>query len=104
VIASVLLAVTLPLMLIVALVIKWESAGPALVRRACIGRDDRCFQLLEFRTSFQYPGNSVAASRRHGWTRVGLFLYHTRINTLPQLINVLRGDIALRDMEMCSLS
>src|SRR4051794_23470181 len=73
VIAGIILAITLPLLLIVALAIKWESAGPALVRRACIGRDGRCFQLLEFRTSFQYPGNSIAASRRHGWTRVGLF-------------------------------
>ena len=103
VIASILLAITFPLMLIVGLLVKLESAGPALIRRACRDRDGRCFQLLEFRTSLQYPENGIAAWRRHGWTRVGLFLYYTRINTLPQLINVLRGDIALRDMEMCSL-
>src|SRR6266550_7664845 len=75
VIAGILLAIAFPLMLVVALVIKGESAGPVLVRRACIGRDGRCFQLLEFRTSLQYPETGVAVWRRHGWPRVGLFLY-----------------------------
>lgn len=94
VIACILFAITLPLMLIVALAIKLESRGPICDRQSSIGRGGRRFQMLKFRT--------VAHDREHpAWTReptsIGRFLRHTRIEALPQLFNVLRGEMTLID-------
>jgi lipopolysaccharide/colanic/teichoic acid biosynthesis glycosyltransferase len=96
VIACVLLAITLPLMIIVALAIKLEGVGPVLERQTCIGRSDRRFQMLKFRT--------VVHDREHmkpmwarNTTQVGQFLRLTRIDALPQLINVLRGEMSVID-------
>jgi len=98
VIASVILAFAAPLMLLVALAIKLESPGPVLVKHTCIGRGGRRFQLLKFRTAMRDP--------RHGastWTRsptpMGAFLRYTRIEDLPQLINVLRGEMSIIDRD-----
>jgi lipopolysaccharide/colanic/teichoic acid biosynthesis glycosyltransferase len=102
VIASILLAITWPLIIGVAVVIKWESSGPALVTRSRIGRDGRPFRLLEFRVTLHHLESGAVVWRRD-WTRVGLFLHHTRINTLPQLINVVRGEMPLTDMDLYSL-
>ena len=92
VIAGILLAITLPLMLIVALAIKGESSGPAFERRERIDPNGRRFQTLSFRTTAQRPGPI-----RPIWqpTPVGHFLRSTRIEALPQLFNVLRGERSL---------
>ena len=65
VIACMLLAITLPLMIIVALAIKWESPGPVLDRRSCIGCNGRRFQMLKFRTAVHVR----YTRRRHGSRR-----------------------------------
>src|SRR4029077_2701940 len=93
VIASVFLAITAPLMLIAALVIKLESAGPVLERRECVGRGGRRFQRLEFRTTMHDPRHGRAWARQT--TRIGPFLRYTRLEDLPQLINVLRGEMSI---------
>jgi lipopolysaccharide/colanic/teichoic acid biosynthesis glycosyltransferase len=97
VIACVLLAITSALMIIVALAIKLQSAGPVLERRECIGRGGRHFQRLRFRTTTHDPRHATPAWARQT-TQVGLFLRHARIDDLPQLINVLRGEITLADL------
>jgi lipopolysaccharide/colanic/teichoic acid biosynthesis glycosyltransferase len=93
-ITCILLALTLPLMGIVALAIKCESTGPVFERRARVGNGGRPFQMLSFRTSVQRPGQL-----RSSWqtTQVGQFLQNTRIDTLPQLFNVLRGEMNFTD-------
>lgn len=85
--AGVLLAFTLPLLLCVVLAIKCEGPGPVLERQSFIGRGGRRFEMLRFRTT--------EFGRRWTLTRVGEFLHSTRIEDLPQLINVLRGDTSL---------
>ena len=95
VIACVFLAITLPLMIIVALAIKWESPGPILVRQTCIGRGRR-FQMLRFRTIVHDPEHAMPAWAQKT-TRVGQLLRHTRIDVLPQLFNVLRGEMSIID-------
>jgi lipopolysaccharide/colanic/teichoic acid biosynthesis glycosyltransferase len=97
-IASVFLAFTTPLMLILALVIKLESAGPVLERRDCIGRGDRRFQMLKFRTTMHHPIHAARPWTQQT-TQVGQFLRYTRIEDLPQLINVLRGEMSLIDRD-----
>jgi lipopolysaccharide/colanic/teichoic acid biosynthesis glycosyltransferase len=94
VIASFFLALIAPLMLIAALIIKLESAGPVLERRECIGRGGRRFQRLEFRTTMHDPRHATPAWARQT-TQAGQFLRHTRIEDLPQLINVLRGEMSI---------
>ena len=94
VIATLLLVVTLPLMLTIALAIKWESPGPAFYRQNRIGPNGRCFQSLRFRTTLHDPENQNTVWSQKT-TPVGQFLRYTRIEGLPQLINVVRGEMCL---------
>jgi lipopolysaccharide/colanic/teichoic acid biosynthesis glycosyltransferase len=95
-IASVLLFVTFPLMVCIALAIKYESPGPVFERRERIGRDGRWFAPLKFRTTVHE--REPAKLRQIGpVTGFGQFLRYTRIDELPQLINLLRGDLSLID-------
>jgi putative colanic acid biosynthesis UDP-glucose lipid carrier transferase len=67
---------------------------PRFDRRERVGPDGRPFQMLSFRTMAQKPGPV-----RSTWqpTTVGHILQSTRINALPQLFNVLRGEMSLMD-------
>jgi lipopolysaccharide/colanic/teichoic acid biosynthesis glycosyltransferase len=93
VIAVVLIAVTLPLIVIVALAIKLDSPGPVLSTREQWGSQGRKFQLFRFRTEALLGSNRFR--NRPPLTPVGAFLCWTRIDSLPQLINVLYGDLTI---------
>jgi lipopolysaccharide/colanic/teichoic acid biosynthesis glycosyltransferase len=95
-IAGVLVLVTSPLMLFVALAIKWEGPGPIFERETCIGRGERRFQMLKFRTLVPDPEHTVPVWARKT-TQVGEFLRYTRVECLPQLFNVLRGEMSILD-------
>lgn len=94
--ALALLLVTFPLMPIIALGIKLSSGGPAFYIQERVGRSGRVFRLFKFRTM------SVGADAEGPWTlkadpRVfpfGRLLRLTRLDELPQLINVLKGDMS----------
>ena len=103
VIACLLLAFTAPLMLIVALAIKLESAGPVLDRQSCIGQGGRRFQMLKFRTTIHDPKHATAPWARQT-TQIGESLRYSRIEALPQLINVLRGEMSIIDPDARSPS
>ena len=83
-----------PLLLFVALAIRLESTGPLLERRRLINREGRQFQELNFRV--MECDETAAWPRNITW--VGRFLLHTRVASLPQIFNVLRGDITLAEM------
>ena len=89
--ASALLLFTFPLWAVVCLAIKLDSPGPLLHRQARLLPDGRRFFVLRFRTAVHEPRQAWLPSE----TRVGQFLRYTRMEDLPQLINVLRGDMAL---------
>jgi putative colanic acid biosynthesis UDP-glucose lipid carrier transferase len=93
-IACVLLAITSPLLVITAALIRFESSGPVLERRTRIGAGGRQFHMLSFRTTAQRPGQI-----RPTWqpTPLGNFLQRTRIDALPQLLNVLRGEMSITE-------
>jgi sugar transferase (PEP-CTERM system associated) len=92
-----LLALTWPVMLLAALAIGLESGfqEPILYRQLRVGQHDRPFSILKFRTMRVDAGNGFARPNDPRITRVGRLLRETRIDELPQLINVLRGEMSL---------
>ena len=93
------LALTLPLMALTALAIKIDSPGPVFYRQQRIGRFDKPFTLFKFRSmtvDAEAGGNPRWAQQQDPRvTRVGRFIRATRIDELPQLVNVLRGEMSL---------
>lgn len=102
-IACLLLAITGPLMLVVAIAIRCESAGPILERHARIGAGGRRFRTLQFRTTAHDPGN-MRPPWAQATTPLGRLLRYTRIEHLPELLHVLRGDMGILDTNRRSLS
>jgi putative colanic acid biosysnthesis UDP-glucose lipid carrier transferase len=95
VMAGLFLIITAPLLLVMAAAIRWETPGPIFDRQLSLNRDGRTFQALSFRVT-EY--DRLRAGYRGNTTRIGSFLLYTRIVSLPQLVNVLRGDITLSEM------
>ena len=91
-----LLFLTLPLCLLVACLIKLESRGPVMYRQERVGLHGKVFTLLKFRSMRQDAearGPAWAQQQDPRVTRVGAFIRRTRIDELPQLINVLKGEM-----------
>jgi exopolysaccharide biosynthesis polyprenyl glycosylphosphotransferase len=91
------LVTTLPLMLLVALLVRVDSPGPILYRQERVGLGGRPFTLLKFRSmraNAEARGPAWAQQRDPRVTRVGSFMRRTRIDELPQLINILRGEMS----------
>lgn len=92
-----LLLLTLPLLLLTALLIKLDSPGPVLYRQERIGLHGKPFTLCKLRSmrvDAEAGGPAWAMRRDSRVTRVGAFIRLTRIDELPQLVNVLRGEMS----------
>ena len=92
-----LLAVFAPLMGLIALAIKLESGGPVLFRPTRLGKGCRPFQLIKFRTMqpVDRPPSEWVKDNFARITRVGKWLRRLRFDELPQLVNVVRGQMNL---------
>ena len=94
-----LLVLTLPLMLLASLLIALESPGPVLYRQERVGLGGRTFVLLKFRSmradAEKDGAPRWASTRDPRVTRVGAIIRKIRVDELPQLLNVLRGDMSL---------
>jgi len=97
-ISLVLLLLTLPLLLVTTLAIKLDSPGPVFYRQERVGKNGRVFMLLKFRSMKidAEAGGTPRWATRHDQrvTQVGRFIRLTRIDEIPQVLNVLRGDMA----------
>lgn len=98
VLATLAAIVFLPILPLVILLIKLDSQGPVLIKQVCVGKDGRLFQLLQFRTVKAESLNGVPRYIRKGdprLTRVGAILERLRLDHIPELINVLRGEMSI---------
>jgi lipopolysaccharide/colanic/teichoic acid biosynthesis glycosyltransferase len=98
VVAGVALLLSSPVLALVSLAIRATSRGPAVFRQQRVGRAGRCFTIWKFRTMVADAaerGGAVSGSRDPRVTSVGRCLRGTRLDELPQLVNVLRGDMTL---------
>lgn len=108
VLTSLLLIPTLPLLVLIAIAIRLDSAGPAIFKQERIKQGGKIFVMYKFRTMYYNPQAHDESLQKNDIseilhkhpddprvTRVGRFLRRTSLDELPQLINVLKGDMSL---------
>ncbi len=84
------IAVLSPLLIVLSILVKLSTRGPILNPVPCVGYRQIPFSFLRFRTTRRAPG-----SNRESVTRLGAFLRKTRLEVLPALFNLLRGEMAI---------
>ncbi len=97
-VAAIGLIVLSPLMLILPVLIKCDSRGPVFFKQKRIGKDFRAFLIYKFRTmkeNSELSGPMITIGQDPRITRIGRFLRKTKLDELPQLINVLKGEMSL---------
>lgn len=98
VLAFVLLLVISPLLLLVSVLIKFDSDGPVLFFQERVGRYGNSFRMLKFRSMVSNAaklGSYMTADNDPRITRIGRLIRRSSVDELPQLINVLFGDMSL---------
>ena len=101
VLSFLLLAVLSPIFIICALAIKLESSGSVIFRQERVGRGGEPFRVYKFRTMYKHTPNNVATNQfknpGHYITKVGKILRVTSLDELPQLLNVLKGEMSAEE-------
>jgi lipopolysaccharide/colanic/teichoic acid biosynthesis glycosyltransferase len=97
--AAVSLLLLAPLFLIISLLIKLTSRGPVFYRGLCVGKDGHIFTIYKFSTlgagADEKIGACLLSEREASDTHVGKLLKCTKLDRLPQLVNVLKGEMTL---------
>ncbi len=96
VLAAVGLALSSPVLLVAAVAVRLDSPGPIIFRQLRVGRGGQLFYILKLRTMRTgEPGSPVTTERDPRITRCGRCLRSTKLDEIPQLVNVLRGDMSM---------
>jgi lipopolysaccharide/colanic/teichoic acid biosynthesis glycosyltransferase len=95
--ATVALILIAPLFVLIAALIKLDSRGPVLFKQERMGKGFRPFLIYKFRTMHEIPykTSSLTVGADPRITRVGKFLRAAKIDELPQLLNILKGDMSV---------
>jgi lipopolysaccharide/colanic/teichoic acid biosynthesis glycosyltransferase len=86
-----------PLLVLIAVAIKADSEGEVLFKQTRVGRNEVPFKILKFRTMIkdaEKKGMQLTVGRDSRITRIGCFLRKAKLDELPQLLNVLKGDMS----------
>ncbi len=96
---SIAMIVAAPVMLIVAIAIKLEDGGPVFYKQDRLTRNGREFKILKFRSMIvdaeKYKGAVLATEDDPRITKVGKFIRATRLDEIPQILNILKGDMSI---------
>ncbi|MDO4546937.1 MAG: sugar transferase [Clostridia bacterium] len=97
--SSIALVILFPILVILALAIKLDSRGPALFRQKRFGKDKGMFYIYKFRTMYadapgDVPTDKMKDAEKH-ITRMGRVLRKTSLDELPQIINILKGEMSI---------
>ncbi|MBA5730051.1 sugar transferase, partial [Aerococcaceae bacterium INB8] len=89
-----------PLLLVIAILIKIDSNGPVFFRQDRLGKDGTTFKIIKFRTMVNNAekigdGLSIKSESDSRITKIGSFLRNTSLDELPQLFNVIKGDMSI---------
>ncbi|EHJ02061.1 MULTISPECIES: sugar transferase [unclassified Clostridium] len=87
-----------PILIIIAIRIKTDSDGPVFFRQIRVGEKNREFEILKFRTmvvNAEKLGRQITVGNDSRITKIGAFLRKYKLDELPQLINVFKGDMSL---------
>jgi lipopolysaccharide/colanic/teichoic acid biosynthesis glycosyltransferase len=96
VLAAIALAILFPVLVIVAVLVRLDSPGPVIFKQQRIGRDFAPFTIFKLRTmANDASGLEVTAGGDSRITRVGRVLRRTKLDEVPQLVNVLKGEMSL---------
>ena len=94
---SMAIVITSPIMLLAAIAIRLDSKGPAIFKQSRVGEHGKLFTVFKFRSMYEGSDKIKLSPAEHGdprVTRVGKWLRRTRIDELPQLFNIVKGDMA----------
>ena len=87
-----------PILIVIALIIKKESDGPVFFKQIRVGEKGRNFEILKYRTMVvdaEKMGRQITVGNDNRITKIGGFLRKYKLDELPQLINVFKGDMSL---------
>ena len=98
-IASVMLILLAPVFLSISIAIRAESKGSAIFKQKRVTKNGRIFEIYKFRTMYQDAPNNIPTDQLAGAkgyiTKVGSFLRKTSLDELPQLVNIIKGEMSI---------
>lgn len=95
------LVILSPIMIIIAIAIKWESPGPSIFKQIRVGKNQKEFYIYKFRSMYLNNDKSFTSANDPRITTIGKFIRKTSLDELPQLINILKGEMSFVGPRPC---
>lgn len=99
VLSSILIAISIPVLIVIGLLIKLEDKGPITIKQNRLTKDNKVFEMIKIRSMVESAEDDgvarLAAKDDQRVTRVGKFIRRFRLDEIPQFINIIKGDMSL---------